>query len=76
MLILIEDKTVSSTGIFVASSFAYYYYISRLGSISILAFYFTPTHSGNLVPGDCYFFFCFFVVYTFIIEKNNSVVLY
>ena len=48
MPILIEDKTVSSTGIFVASSFAYYYYISRLGFISILTFYFTPRHSEDI----------------------------
>ena len=38
MPILIEDKTVSDTGSFVASSFTYYDYISRLGFISILAF--------------------------------------
>ena len=41
MSIVIEDKTVSGTGSFVASSFAYYYYISRLGFISVLTFYFT-----------------------------------
>ena len=36
MSFLIEDKTVSSTGSFVASSFGYYYYVSRVGFISIL----------------------------------------
>ena len=34
MRMLIEDKTVSGTGSFVALSFTYYY-ISRLGFISI-----------------------------------------
>ena len=48
MTMLIEDKTVSGTGRFVASSFIYYYYISRLGFISILTFYFTPRHSENI----------------------------
>ena len=48
MSILIENKTVSNTGIFVASSFAYYYYINRLGFISILTFYFTPRHSEDI----------------------------
>ena len=38
MSILIEDKTVSGTGSFVAWSSACYYYISRLGFISILTF--------------------------------------
>ena len=48
MPMLIEDKTVSCTGNFVVSSFAYYYYISRLGFISIVTFYFTPGHSENI----------------------------
>ena len=48
MPMLIEDKTVSGTGSFVALSFAYYYYISGLGFISILTFYFTPTHPENI----------------------------
>ena len=48
MPILIEDKTVSGAGSFVASSFAYYYYICRLSFISILTFYFTPRRSENL----------------------------
>ena len=48
MPMLIEDKTVSGTGSFLASSFAYYCYISRLGFISILTFYFTPRHSENI----------------------------
>ena len=47
MPILIEDKTVSGTGSFVASSFTYYY-ISRLGFISILTFYFTLRDSENI----------------------------
>ena len=38
---LIEDKTVSGAGSFIALSSAYYYYVSRLGFISILTFYFT-----------------------------------
>ena len=38
MPILIEDETVSGTGSFVASYFAFYYVISRLGFISILGF--------------------------------------
>ena len=48
MPILIEDKTLSGTGSFVASSFACYYFISRLDFISILIFYFTPSHSENI----------------------------
>ena len=49
MSILIEDKTVSGTEIFVASYFAfYYYYINRLGFISILTFCFTPRHPENI----------------------------
>ena len=48
MPMLIENETVSGTGSFVASSFAYYYYIGRLGFISILTFYFTPRHSENI----------------------------
>ena len=44
----IEDKTVSGTGSFVALSFANYYCISRLGFISVLTFYFTPSHSENI----------------------------
>ena len=48
MLMLIEDKTVSGTGSFVALSFAYYYYASRLDFISILTFYFSPRHSENI----------------------------
>ena len=48
MPMLTEDKTVSGTGSFVALSFANYYYISRLGFISILTFYFTARHSENI----------------------------
>ena len=48
MPMLIEDKTVSGTGNFFVSSFAYCYYISGLGFISILTFYFTPRHSENI----------------------------
>ena len=44
MPMLIEDKTVSGTGSFVASSFAYHYYISRLG-LGLFRFYLT------LLPG-------------------------
>ena len=72
---LIKDKTVSGTGSFEAFSFTYYYYISRLGFISILTFYFTPYSQAlreYLDPGDCYFSFCSFVVYMFVIEKKNN----
>ena len=48
MLVLIEDKTVSGTGSFVAPYFTYYYFISGLGFISSLTFYFTPRHSVNI----------------------------
>ena len=48
MPMLIEDKTVNDRESFVASSFAFYYYISRLGFISILTFYFTPRHWENI----------------------------
>ena len=48
MPMLIEDKTVSGTRSFVALSFTDYYYISRLGFISIVTFYFTPRHSENI----------------------------
>ena len=44
---LFEDKTVSDTGSSVSSSFVYYF-ISRLGFISVLTFYFTPRHSENI----------------------------
>ena len=49
MPMLIEDETVSGTGNFVALSFEYYYYTSRLGFISILTFYFTPRHPENIL---------------------------
>ena len=42
---------------FVASSSAYYYYISRLGFLSILTFYLLPGTQKILVPGDCNFLF-------------------
>ena len=42
MPVLIEDETLSSTGSFVTSYFAFYYYISRLGFISILTFILLP----------------------------------
>ena len=42
MPVLIEDKTLSSTGSFVTSYFAFYCYISRLGFISILTFILLP----------------------------------
>ena len=64
---LIEDKTVSGTVSFVSFSLTHYYYISRLGIISILIFYFTPKHLG---PSDCYLFFCSFVVYMFVIKQS------
>ena len=48
MSILIEHKTVSGNESFVASSFACYYYIARLGFIYILTFDFTPRHSENI----------------------------
>ena len=48
MPMLTEDQTVSGTEWFVASSFAYYHYISRLGFISILTFYSIPRHSENI----------------------------
>lgn len=41
MSVLIEDKTVSGTRTFVASYFVFYY-ISRLGFVSILYFIFLP----------------------------------
>ena len=69
---LIEDKTVSGTGSFVALSFAYYYYASRLGFISILTFYFSPRLREYLVPGDCYFFFCSFAMYMLVIEMPRN----
>ena len=47
MPMLIEDKTVGTRS-FVVLSFADYYYISRLGFISILTFYFTPRHLENI----------------------------
>ena len=42
MSVLIEDKTGSRRRSFVASYFAFYYYIGRLGSISSLAFVLLP----------------------------------
>ena len=48
MPVSIEDKSLSGTESFVASSFACYYYITRLGFVSILTFYFTPRHSANI----------------------------
>ena len=48
MPMLIEGKTVSGTGSFVALYFAYFYYISRLSFISISTFYFTLRHSENI----------------------------
>ena len=48
MRMLIENKTVSGTESFAVLSFANYYYISRLGFMSILTFYFTPRHSENI----------------------------
>ena len=46
--VLIEDKTLNGTGSFVASYFIFCYYISTIGFISILTFYFTPTHQENI----------------------------
>ena len=48
MPMLIKDKTVSGTESFAASSFAYYYYVSRLSFISVLTFYFTLRHSDKI----------------------------
>ena len=59
MPVLIEDKTLSGMGSFVASYFAFYYYTSWLSFILILTFYLLP---GTQMPGDCYFFFNYFVV--------------
>ena len=58
MSVLIEDKTVSGTGNFVASYFTFYYYIRRLGFISILAFrFYSKALRKYLVPGDFLLFF-------------------
>ena len=67
MQMLIEDKTVSGTGSFVASSFAYYYYIIRLDYKFL---FYSQALREYLVPGDCYFFYCSFVMYIFAIEKK------
>ena len=48
MLVLIEGKTLRGTGSFVASYFAFYYYISRLGFIPISTFCFTSRHPENI----------------------------
>ena len=40
--VLIEGKTISDTGSFVASYFEFHHYIGRLGFISILAFILLP----------------------------------
>ena len=48
MPMLIGHKTVRGTGSFIASFFAYCYFIGRLDFISILTFYFTPMHSENI----------------------------
>ena len=54
MPVLIEEETVSGTGSFFASSFAYYYYIGRLGFISILTFlFYSKAFREYLIPGDC-----------------------
>ena len=60
MQMLIEYKTVSGTGNFVASSFAYCYYISRLDYNFL---FYSQALREYLVPGDCYFFYCSFVMY-------------
>ena len=74
--ILIEDKTVSGTGSFVASYFAFYYYISIL-DFSVLTFYFTPRHlESSSGVSDCNLFFCSFVVYMFVVEKIAHTILY
>ena len=52
MLVLIEGKTVNGTGSLVPSNFAFYYYISRLGFVSILAFIILPGTRQYLVPPD------------------------
>ena len=62
MSVLIEDKTIKDMGRFVAYFAFHYYIISRSYFILILA-NLTPRHSEYLVHGDCYFFFCSFIVY-------------
>ena len=61
---LIKDKNASSTGSFVMSCFTFYYFISRLGFISLLAFFFySQALREYSVPGDRYFFCCVHVCY-------------
>ena len=82
MPILIEDKIVSSARSFVALSFAYYYYSSRYQLYCYYYYYirfyfdlnflfYSQALREYLVPGDFYFFFCFFVLYMFVIEKKT-----
>ena len=72
MLVLIEDKTVSGTGSFVASiSHFTIYYISRLGFISILAFMLPSGTQRIFSARRLLHFFCSFVVYMFVIEKKQ-----
>ena len=56
-------------GSFVASSFAYYYYIRFYLDFNLL--FFSQALRELLVAGDCYFFFCSFVVYMFVTEKKH-----
>ena len=67
---LIKDKNASGTGSFVVSCFTFYYFISRLGFISLLAFFFTPRHSENI---QCLVIATFFVVYMFVIDKKDKI---
>ena len=89
MSVLIEDKTAaaaSATGSADVSYFAFHYFISRLGFISLLAFILFPgtqrvSSARRLLPFlllllllcFCLFvclFVVFFVAYMFVIEKS------
>lgn len=78
MSVLVEGKTISSTGSFVASYFEWYCYISRLDFISILAYFYSQTPRKYWELLFFLFLFCFAHISSrkenktqiFIIEKD------
>ena len=59
MSVLIKDKSESDAGSSVVSYFAFYYFICRLGFISLLVLFYSKELKEYLLPGDCYIFFPF-----------------
>ena len=70
----LENKTVSGTGSFVDSNFAFYYYIGRLIFISALAFVLLPGTqkiSSTWILLLTLFFSCVHVCYRKKVKKFN-----